>query len=552
MRFRNTVGALTVALALSACGKISEPGCHKDSDCASGSACSLGACVPRIKGTTQTWALELVPKADLTLSTTEKAMVTFGADPAELRLETKARIDGQIAGVSMPEANSITGDSMRVVVSIPSTIGRGERQFETEASRPANDQGPLRFTIFVPQSAVGHAAKITLFPAAPLDQVLPVWSLAPDILGPTVLIDVPSRANELSLIEGVLQDELGLPPPPTVPYLARAMMGDRLVSNVYKVDAQGRFKLKVPTAPVNAINLDLVKVELVPADPMAVEPRLQADVTASKLNLGVLGLPPRAKPQMLDIRVESMGTPTKNVAGVTLRFRATLNRAFGGQASVERQFQTDRDGIAHVTLLPGPAGQTLAYEVTAVPPPNSEFAARCFGGYAVASVAAGQSRFGAGIALVNKLEVTGRVTDGAEVPQPGVIMTAIRQDVAGPLDCGVDVLPSPTTVTTGPDGSYRLFLDPGRYRFEYEPPMGSATALHVESNVLVDKSLQHPVKLPGGVLATGVVSSADGEGVLGCEVRVFGRPTEGKSPVLRARTRTTADGRFSIVLPKDP
>jgi hypothetical protein len=116
----------------------------------------------------------------------------------------------------------------------------------------------------------------------------------------------------------------------------------------------------------------------------------------------------------------------------------------------------------------------------------------------------------------------------------------------------VDVLSSQATVTSGADGSYKLLLDPGRYRFEYEPPMGTATALHVEDNVLIDKNLQHPVKLPGGVLATGVVSGPASEGVVGCEVRVFGRATEGKAPVLRARTRTTADGRFSIVLPEIP
>jgi hypothetical protein len=332
------------------------------------------------------------------------------------------------------------------------------------------------------------------------------------------------------------------------------MLGDRLVSNVYKTDDQGRFKLKIPTAAVNGINLDMVKVELVAADPAAVEPRLQADVNSTKLNLGVLRLPPRPKAQMLDIPVEAMSAGNKltKLPGVSLRFSAILDRAFGGRATLVRQYQTDRDGVAHVALLPGPAGQTLDYEVAVVPPPNSEFAARCFPGYSVASVPAGQARVGATIALGNKLEVSGRVTDALDVAQPGVIMTAIRQNVSGAQDCGVDVLSSQTTVTSGADGTYRLLLDPGRYRFEYEPPIGSATALHVEEDVLVAKSLEHPVKLPGGVLATGVVNGPAGEGVIGCEVRVFGRSMEGKAPVLRARTRTTADGHFAIVLPKNP
>lgn len=555
-RVRNTLGALAglaLALAVPACGQIGAgSGCQQDSDCASGSACSLGACVPRIKGTTQTWALELVPKPESALAATERAMVIFGSEPAQLQVERKAKIEGEIGGVAMADTalNLATGSTMRVVLSIPSSIGRGERQYETEAARPPDDKGPLRFSMQVPESAIGKSARLTLFPTAPLDQVLPVWTVAASTLGPTVIIEVPSKANELSIIEGVLQDELEQPPP--IPYLARAMLGDRLVSNIYKTDAQGRFKLKIPTGADNAIDLDQVKVELAPADPAAVEPRLKADVNSTKLNLGVLRLPPRAKPQMLDIPVGQPDPGKPRLPGVTLRFSATLDRAFGGQASLVRQFQTDRDGIAHVTLLPGPAGQTLDYEVTVVPPPTSEFAAKCFRGYAVASVPSGQARFGATIMLVNKLEVSGKVTDGNEVPQAGVIMTAIRQSVAGVQDCGLDVLPSQATVTTGVDGSYRLLLDPGRYRFEYEPPMGSASAFHVEGDVLVDKPLLRPVKLPGGVLATGVVNAPGGEGVLGCDVRVFGRPIEGKAPILRARTRTTADGQFSIVLPQNP
>jgi hypothetical protein len=544
---RNIIGALAASLALSSCGQvISEPGCGKDSECPSGASCVLRACVPRIKGSTQAWGVELVPESNF--AATENPAVVFGTDPVQLKVEKKTKIDGEVDGLGMTEANAATGSTMRVLLSLPSMLGRSERQFEVEATRPPNDQGPLRFTGYLPESAVGQSARLTLFPASPLDQVLPVWSVSLATLGPTVIVAVP-KSNETSVIEGVLLDELEQPP--AIPYVARAMLGDRLVSNVYKTDAQGRFKLKVPNNPSNGINLDLVKVELAPADPAAVEPRLRADVSAMKLNLGVLRLPPRPKAQVLDVPVAALGKTTK-IPGVTIRFTAALDGAFGAKATVAREYQTDRDGIAHVTLLPGPAGQTLDYAVAVVPPPNSEFAARCFRGYSVASVPAGQARVGASIELGNKLEITGRVTTVDGVAQPGVILTAIRQNVTGPQDCGVDVLATPTTVTTGLDGSYRLLLDPGRYRFEYEPPMGSGAAFSVESDVLIDKSVPRTVKLPGGVLATGVVDSPAGDGLNGCEVRVFDRPVEGKTPELRARTRTGTDGRFSIVLPSSP
>jgi hypothetical protein len=448
----------------------------------------------------------------------------------------------------MTEANAAAGSTMRALLSIPSTIGRGERQFEAEATRPPLDQGPLRFTFFVPESSLGQSAKITLFPASPLDQVLPVWSLPVATLGPTLLVAVP-KSNETSVIEGVLQDELEQPP--SIAYVARAMLGDRLVSNVYKTDAQGRFKLKVPNNPSNGIDLNMVTVELAPADPAAVEPRLRTEVSAGKLNLGVLRLPPRPKAQAQDVPVVAQGKNTK-IPGVTLRFSAALDGAFGAKATLVREAQTDREGVAHVTLLPGPAGQTLDYGVTVLPPPTSEFAARCFQGYSVASVPSGQARVGASIELGNKLEVTGRVTTADGIDQSGVILTAIRQSVTGPQDCGIEVLATPSTVTTGTDGTYRLLLDPGRYRFEYEPPMGSAAAFSADNDVLVDKNLQRVVKLPGGALATGVVHSPNGDAVAGCEVRAFDNPIEGKTPQLRARTRSGADGRFSIVLPRSP
>jgi hypothetical protein len=498
-------------------------------------------------GPTQAWNLELAPRSESGFATTESRSVPFGALPADVRVEKKTKIDGQVDGLGMTEANAATGSTMRALLSVPSTIGRGERQFEAEATRPPNDQGPLRFTFFVPESAVGHSAKITLFPASPLDQLLPVWSLPVATLGPTLIVAVP-KSNETSVIEGVLQDELEQPP--AIAYVARALIGDRLVSNVYKTDAQGRFKLKVPNDPSNQIDLNLVTVELAPADPAAVEPRLRTEVSAMKLNLGVLRLPPRLKPQALDVPVSVQGKTAK-IPGVTIRFSATLDGAFGARATVAREFQTDREGIAHVTLLPGPAGQTLDYGVTVLPPPNSELAARCFHGYSVASVSSSQTPVGASIDLVTKLEVAGRVTTADGMGQSGVILTAIRQNVTGPEDCGVEVLVTPTTVTSGADGSYRLLLDPGRYRFEYEPPMGSAAAFSADNDVLVDKSLQRVVKLPGGVLATGVVHSPTGDPVAGCEVRAFDSPTEGP-PQLRARSRTGMDGRFSIVVPRTP
>jgi hypothetical protein len=542
MRF----GALVASVALSACGRIEpDQGCQQDKECGAGNACVVGACVPRISGPSQTWSLEMAPKTESSWALTEVAMVTFTSTPIQLKVEGKARIEGQITDLDPSPVNP----TMRVLVSLPSALGKGERQFEAEATR-VDDKTKLHFVIFLPESAVGLGAKLSFLPASPLDQLLPVWTVTLATLGPTVIVPAP-KSNDLWVVEGVLQDELEQPP--SVPYVARAMLGDRLVSTVARTDAQGRFKVKIPNAPSNAISLDQVRVDLAPADPAAVEPHLSVNVSAAKPNLGVLRLPARPKPQVLDIPVAALGTAAKKLPGVTLRFSAQLEGAFGGKATVAREFQTDRDGIAHVTLLPGLAGQTREYTVAVVPPPSSEFAARCFSGYLVAAVPSGQARVGASIELGNKLEVTGRITDGTGTIQPGVILTAIRQRAVSPQDCGNDAVSVQSTFTSGSDGSYRMLLDPGSYRLEYEPPQGSAATFFVEPDVLVEKSLsQRVVQMPSGVVATGVVTSSTGDAVLGCELRVFGIARDGQLPELRARTRTTTDGRFSIVLPRGP
>jgi hypothetical protein len=544
MSFPRRLGALLIAVSLvGGCGQVgsSTPGCKKDSECTAGSACVVGACVPRIDGTPQTWAVELLPKTETNYAETESTAVIFSAADAQLKVEAKTMIKGDIMDV---DASSAKVPTMRVLLSIPSTIGNGTRQFEGEASPSPDDMTHLRFAIGVPASAVGRGATLTLFPVAPLDQSIPVWSVPLTTLGPTVVIGAP-KATDLSQFEGLLTNELD---DPVVGWVARALIGDQLVSSVVKTDSQGHFKgLKIP----NTVDLTLVRVELAPPDNSTVKPRLETTLIPMKFNLGVLRLPPVPNAQVLDIPVTSQGMK-KPLPGVTLRFSAVLPKAVGGTASLSRDFQTDKDGVAHVTLLPGLAGQPREYAVAVAPPPNSEFAAKCFPSYAIATVPAGQARIGASIDLGNKLEVTGVVSDAAGAPQSGVIMTAIRLAGSAAQDCGADVISAPATVTTGADGSYRLALDPGRYRIEYEPSMGSASSLFVESDVPIDKSAPRHVTLPGGVLATGVVLDAIGQGVVGCEVRLFGRPAGTMLPELRARARTSLDGHFTIVLPQSP
>jgi hypothetical protein len=299
------------------------------------------------------------------------------------------------------------------------------------------------------------------------------------------------------------------------------------------------------------VNLEAVTIELSPTDVALARPTLVTRVTAAKLNLGVLRLPPAATPQSLKVPVTVQGSG-KKIPGATLRFYAALTGASGGEASFRREFQTDKDGVAMVTVLPGNAGETRNYAVAIIPPPNSPYAARCIPTYAVAAAPSAQIRVGASIDLGPKAEVTGLVLDAGGRPQSGVMLTALRKGSTYVTECATDVASPQPVASTDMDGSYRLRLDPGIYRFEYEPAMASTTPLFVEEDVPVDHDAERTVHLPAGVLGEGFVGTPDGGPAAGCEVRVFAPGREGAAPALLAHTRTAASGRFRIVLPRQP
>jgi hypothetical protein len=367
-------------------------------------------------------------------------------------------------------------------------------------------------------------------------------------LGPTVTLTVP-KSTDLNYVEGVLQSALG-PSEPIVDYAVRALIADRLVSNVDRTTAEGHFSLRIP----KSVNPDSVTVELAPPDATTLRPTMLTKLSSARLNVGALRLPPYSRPQAIDVPVAAMGT-TRKLPGVTLRFYTVLPGAVGADAiaTFRREFQTDKNGVAHAQVLPGNAGDTRNYGVAAIPPPDSEFAAHCFPIYAVAAATGTQPRVGATLELVPKVELTGQVLDGDGAPLKGVILTAIRKDPTFVKECGGDVASATPIVTTDDDGRYRLLAEPGTYRFEYEPAMGSVSPLLVEEGVVVARTMQRSVMMPAGALAEGTVKTPDdGTPAAACEVRVFAPGRDGAAPELRARTRTTVDGRFRIILPRTP
>src|SRR5262245_55350939 len=118
-RLRHLGASLIAVASLLGCGQVgdSTPGCKKDSECSSGSACVVGACVPRIDGVPQIWAVEMLPKTETNWAETESQAVTFSSATAQLKVETKTMIQGEITDV---DATLTTTPTMRVLLSLPS------------------------------------------------------------------------------------------------------------------------------------------------------------------------------------------------------------------------------------------------------------------------------------------------------------------------------------------------------------------------------------------------------------------------------------------------
>lgn len=541
------LGAATVA----GCGepRSVSTSCRKDAECPAGAACRVGACIPRISGAPQVWAVEMLPRSESSWALTENTSVSFSAEPVTLKVERTVSVDGTISGVELG-TNSSGSSTLRVVITVASPV---DRRYEGSGATRGG-AGPVEFSVRVPESALGRPARVRVIPDAPVDRTLPPWTSTVNALGRTLTLAAPT-ADQVDTIEGILETPFA--GEAVAGYVVRGLVGTRLVTNVERTAVDGRFKLRVPRAPyADVAKLSEITLDLTPGDPMEAVPKLVVKVTNElaaklvdgKLALPTLRLPPSPPAQMFDIPVTGPDSKQK-LPGVTLRFHTVVPGAVGGAEAVYvREAQTDREGVARVALLPGNAGETRTYSVAAFPGPTSEFAARCVSSYAVA--AGGGARVGASIALPPKVELAGNVMDHLGFAGAAVTVTAARTDTTLFEDCRSEVAAAPLSMVTKADGAYRLLLEPGRYRVEYEPNMGSASALLLEEDVAVDASRRRDVALPPGVVAEGSIVNPDGGPVTGCEIRVLDLPRDATMPrQRRARALTGADGRFQVVLP---
>lgn len=250
--------------------------------------------------------------------------------------------------------------------------------------------------------------------------------------------------------------------------------------------------------------------------------------------------------------VDSVGSP---VAGAQVLLEGTV----GGDGTFRsKTVETDAAGEFRLNTLPSKSDGS--FQFTVVPPRGSRAA------YTQRSVtvrvAAGVATMSpAQIALEDRLVTLGTVTKPRGEPAVGVVVHATRQP--DPNSTESRALPvEPAETVTDIDGTFRLPLDPGTWRFEYMPsdvaPL--ASRLITVQATLDDKGRKVPtlelpeVQLAFGRTVSGVVTATmanAGDPVPYSQLRFFRVASVGGKPTSVLLGSTIADGRghYSVVLP---
>jgi hypothetical protein len=133
-------------------------------------------------------------------------------------------------------------------------------------------------------------------------------------------------------------------------------------------------------------------------------------------------------------------------------------------------------------------------------------------------------------------------------PAAGVRVRATRQGELFKEECLGELASPPAEARTDSRGWYRLPLDPGEYRLEYEPDRGTALPVTVEPRLSIGEDVTRDVTLAAPVLAEGRVLSPEGAPLGKAEIRVYAPGDTGASQP-RAVATSAADGHFRLVLP---
>lgn len=540
-------------LACTACaGDAQDGGCRADADCEPGAACIATTCVPRLS-TPSTFAVEMVPAGSGGFMPVELPQQSFGSAPVTIAADRRAVLKTTLA--PDPTDRDFVADpqaQLQIIISAAALIpGRPERQYETQATPFARGE-PFLLSVPLPERLLERSVVLRALPRPPLDRSMPPVEMPLLVRSNLPEVRLPSAADAL-FVEGKLEKADGTA---ATDYVARAVRGGQVVSNAPLTAGAGTFKVRIPKI-VGRDALAGLRLDLTPAQPERPWPNITlATIAEDKLNVGTLRLPAFPEPAMFSIPIVSAPGAGSDVriAWARVRFQTTLPGAGGGAvATFVREAQTDANGVAQMALLPGEAERPRLYDVRVIPPEGSPYAARCVAGYGVASGTSGVIRVGASIALPSRAVLNGRITDSAGRVVEGVrlrttrIVTANKDEGAPSERCEADLLSPPSFAASEADGRYRLALDPGEYRVEFEPATGGPHPLYALDAVAVQTSVTLDVTLPAGRVIEARTAAPNGAPLPGTTVRLF-EVLAGRA-VLRGQSASDAGGLVRIVIP---
>jgi hypothetical protein len=397
-----------------------------------------------------------------------------------------------------------------------------------------------------------------LVPLSPADQSSPPYrfsALVPaegSILsdgGAPMMTSFTLPAN--SLVQGLLRDVFSQP---KVTYTARAYLGGTLISSAAATQTDGKFQLSVPSTARGEVIVELAPQSA--SDPWFIYNKKA--LTGMSQDLGTATLPayqvPSPNPVGNTFHVESNDAIPSFVGNAAVRAHTIMSSdALSNTLGFARFWQnttTDMAGNAKLSLIPGMNDMARTYEVSVVPPPGSPYASTCVEKQILSPTDEST------IALSRRTLLGGSVTSALGEPIKGVTIVASR-DATSARVCAVSSSTGPTTFTTNADenGYYELYLDPGTYQVDYDPPSGSSAPRLTKPQVDINAGVAQvmlPVQLPAAALIDGDVFDSDDVTPLpNATIRIF-EPCAGTGctdpPLLRAETQTDLRGHFRAVV----
>ncbi len=560
---RSLAGFSLVAIALALVGgckinAVPTPSCVKDIDCSGGEACSSnGTCIQR--AARGTWAIEMLPPGDSSAAQTLLAAVNFSSEKQnQLTADAKVTITGDL-----PEGEAAIGDS-HVITTFQTPIpGHSDLQFQTDWLTPSTGSTPP-FSLAVPASLIGTNVTFLITPLPPRDLAQPPANIQGKLATANhLMIDHSSWFVTGTLVTPDLNLAGG--------FVAHALSGGQIVSNNATVGVRdGLFRVEIPkqvAAAAAATSGQPITIEIVPSGSQYSTPRFTTPpitVTAN-MEVGNLNLPAIGFATLFRFKVA--GPDQKPVSGALVRVHTVLGSDESGSSDMVRDGTTDVNGNVDLPLLPNSNGGTQSYDVAVIPPPGSSLGISCVNGIAINGAqnpgGAGTPPVAAQLSLATKATLSGTVTSAEGSAIGGVAIAATRTAVDPASNCSSSVVSSSASGISKPDGTFQLMVDPGTYRLDFDPPAGAAVPRLTQTGVAVTvgATAMGPVGLPSGELVNGSVQGADGTPLSSVDLRLYEIACAGSDqcfgpmrvpPILRAETRSNADGSFQAVVPVQP